>query len=101
MAVGEAAAQVRIDEARLDDNGWLIVRGKVAKRAQLVTLDRKFVTRSGVSGRFQFQVERMPFLCRVEVRAQGVQEVAKVENCVMDDMRRLREPPSFRSYDRP
>ncbi len=89
---GEALAQLRIDEARIDEKGYLIVRGAVAGRGQRVTLDRKFITRSGARGAFSFRVRRIPLVCRIEVRAGGVQETAKVENCVMDDMRRAAEP---------
>jgi len=88
----EALAQLSIDEARLDEKGFLIVRGTAAKRGQLVTLDRKFTTRSGAGGIYRFRVRHMPFVCRIEVRAGGVQEVSKVDNCVMDDMRRAAEP---------
>jgi hypothetical protein len=82
----EAVGQIRVDKARIDD-GWLVVRGKVSSRAQLVTMDRKFRTNSKRGGKFDFRVRHTPFVCRIELRSGGVQETVKVENCVMDDMR--------------
>jgi hypothetical protein len=86
LFASEAAAQIRVDEARIDDR-MLIVRGVVSKPGQIVTLDRNFRTRSVRRGQFSFRVRHTPFVCRIELRSGGVQKTVKVGNCVMDNSR--------------
>jgi len=86
-----ASAQIRIDEASFEE-GKLVVRGTTQTPRQLVTLDRKFIIRSDMKGKFSFRLRHTPFLCQVMLRAGGVQETAKVEHCVMDDTRLPSKP---------
>ena len=65
--------------------------GVPADRFYSIILSQE-LARSGAGGVYRFRVRHMPFVCRIEVRAGGVQEVSKVDNCVMDDMRRAAEP---------
>jgi hypothetical protein len=83
-----AAANIRIEQARFED-GMLVVRGEVTLNtpSEVVTLDRKFTVRSGADGKFVFQVRHTPFLCEVSLRTKSFTQSAKVDNCVMNDIR--------------
>jgi hypothetical protein len=96
LVATSANAQIRIAEARFEE-GKLVVRGTTQTPRQLVTLDRKFSVRSGAKGEFSFRLRHTPFLCRVTLRAGGVEETSKVEHCVMDDTRLPSKPISTTS----
>jgi len=89
------ANEIRINQAHIDDDGMLVVRGEIlaTPKLQIVTLNRRFTTRSSKDGEFSFKIRRTPFLCRFLVQAKELSQAGKVDNCQMNDMRLLPDRP--------
>lgn len=74
------AAALKITKASIEE-GKLVVEGTTRKPRELITLDRRFDTRSDADNRFRFSVTYLPADCIVDIRRRTIGRRAVVANC--------------------
>ena len=67
----------------------LVVRGEITPSVSQsrVTLDGKFSALTDANGRFSFNLRHTPFLCNVTLQIAFIRHSAKVDGCMMNDIR--------------
>ena len=88
------AEEIRIDQARFED-GMLVVRGEIIPSASesRVTLDGKFTVLTDAHGKFNFNLRHTSFLCNVTLQIASIRHSAKVDGCMMNDIRLRHSEP--------
>lgn len=61
--------------------GVLVVEGETSRSNQLVTLDRKYRTRTNRYNEFRFRIPYLPPACGVTIRAGQEVRPARIANC--------------------
>jgi hypothetical protein len=79
---GPALAEITITRAEYA-RGVLFVRGETSRSNQLVTLDRRYRTRTNRVNEFRFRIPYLPRDCIVTIRAGQEVRPARIANCEM------------------
>jgi hypothetical protein len=77
-----AMAEITITRAEHID-GILFVQGETSRSNQLVTLDKRYRTRTGRANVFYFRVRYLPPDCSVTIRAGREVHPTRIANCDM------------------
>ncbi|MCC6887881.1 MAG: hypothetical protein IT536_05035 [Hyphomicrobiales bacterium] len=80
--MGSARAEITVLRAEYA-GGVLVVRGETSRPNQIVTLDRRYRTRTNRYGEFRFRIPYLPSDCLVTIRAGQEVRPARVANCDM------------------